>query len=167
MKKLIPLLFLILTGCASSQYVSRDAVEIVNDPYADKIEYLGITHGEKADGLKADSHNYFLRSLRDADTGEVRHQLYIENYYLASNWKFYERASYMGGEDAEFVKISSEVITCPGGCVYNEIFAVMIPDNRLRDESDGISLKVYAQSGNEMIIDISERQITAQIKALD
>ena len=164
-------LMIILSGCSSSRFVSRDSVEIHRDDFSSEIEYLGITQQSKelsSTDFGDDSFSFFLRSFKDIDTGEVNHQIYVDVYYMTSNWKFYQRASFEGGTNADFVMIGRNVVTCTHGlCVYNEVFGIQIPNNALYDNIDGLSVKAYAQSGHELIVKLSEEQIQAQLQALE
>lgn len=168
----IPLiaLALIAVGCgASSNFVEREYVEVNDDPYSAETEYLGITH-QDTDGpaIGGYSYNTFFRSWLDDETGEVEHQLYVNVYYMASQWRFFNRAAFEGGQEADFVRINRNVENCTGygPCAYNEVFGIMFTPEMMEEKSEGSSLKIYADSGHELILPIASEQVNAQLNLL-
>src|SRR5690625_2272846 len=158
----LPIL-IILIGCSTSRFIERDSVEVSRDSFSSQTEYLGIT--ERSAGLAVtdfgdDSYSYFLRSWVD-DSGEIKHQIYVDLYYMSSSWKFYERAAFEGGREASFVGISRSVETCTGHgfCAHNEVFGIGIDHEDLEQSRSGIAVKAYAQSGSELIIRSEERRV--------
>lgn len=161
-------LMIILSGCSSSRFVSRDSVEIHRDDFSSQIEYLGVTKQINAESISDEGVNYFLRSFENTESGNIEHQIYVDIYYMSSSWRYYQRAAYEGGDDADFVQINRDVVTCTSGiCAFNEVFGIQVPHGVLMENIDGLRLKAYAQSGNEFIIELSEEQITAQLNALE
>jgi hypothetical protein len=110
--------------------------------------------------------SYFIRSWVDKAKGGVEHQLYAF-YAYSGDWKFWNRAN---GEDAnvlKFTEISHDVGSCYGGCSLYENFGVDLPDSLLRAHPTGYQIKVYAKSGDSMILTVSPNQIAAQLRVVD
>ncbi|MEX1213313.1 MAG: hypothetical protein WEA36_10750 [Balneolaceae bacterium] len=161
------ILLLILTSCAGSGYVTRDAVQVIEDPYSDSIQYAGVTN--TVEGTMGDlvGYNSFLRTWANKETGEVSHQLYIDINYFNSDWIFFSHATFIGGTPAELTQINREVITCTiGGCGYNEVVGIDFTTEELRSLTEGTSLKLYSESGYEEIVEIRPDQVNAQLATI-
>lgn len=159
---------LLFTGCAGSQFVTRDQVEIDRDPYKSVVTYSGITQrNTNGQNMYSTGYSYFIRSWTESESMSASHQIYIESMYVG-DWKFYRKATLLGGEELEVIDIDSEVVTCTGYgiCTLKEVIGVDLPHEYLVNNPDGISMKVFAQSGDEIIVDLSADQISAQLTAM-
>jgi hypothetical protein len=171
MKKLyllfIPLIFV---GCSSSMYFTEQESPIVkNDSYSEQTQIIGISKRSKADGggIGGTSINYFLRSFINKNDTTTLHQIYIESVYVGNDWNFYQRASLEGGKNLELLEIGRDVSCSSYVCTYEETVAVTIPEDILEESTSGLSLKVYAQSGNEFVVDLTPKQISAQLQEIN
>jgi len=109
---------------------------------------------------------YCLRSFVDRQTGETRHQLYVSDSYAGTE-RHWNAAHDGAGQPLRFFEISQHGITCEGGCSYTEEFAANLPETELRANPQGLRVTFTARSGDEMTVDVSGGQITAQLAAVD
>jgi len=109
---------------------------------------------------------FFLRSYLLKETGEVRHQLYVRISY-GEDWRFVYGANDSEAQSLEFIQIDRDPWGCSrSGCNHTEDFAAIIPDSALRDSRKGYSVKFYAKNGKDIILTVTEHQITAQLDAI-
>ena len=171
MQFLFSFLMVTLLGCAvrelpPSSPPLQTAVKVEESPSESFTTFLGIKQPYPGDA----SNNYFLRSVVEKTSGQVAHQLYVANYYRSSEgWIVWSRAN---GEDAqplEFVSIHRGVISCGAdvGCALEEDFGAVIPDPKLRAYQGGFSVKFYAETGKELVIQLTSQQIQQQLKAIE
>ena len=108
-----------------------------------------------------------LRSSIDTKTGEVAHQLYVEDSYFGAerNW---EAAADPAGQKLRFIAISKNQITCDNGCSYAEEFAVGLPEALMRaPRPQGLAISFTAHSGARQTIIVPGDLITRQLAAID
>ena len=140
------------------------SVKIEDSKFENTVTFVGI---QKSYG--DDKYNkYFLRSWLHKTSDEVRHQLYVSDYYKG-DWEFWSRANSQDAQPLEFVSISRDVIYCGsyGGCSHAESFGALIPDAILKAHQDSFTVKFYAKSGKEMVITLTSQQIQMQLKAIE
>jgi len=141
----------------------RAEVVVDADEFDSDVTFLGVER-------QIDGHDKwntaFLRSWLNAKG--VSHQIYVVHYYR-HDWRFYERASGIGGRSVDFVSIDRDVVDCTAGtCSYNEVFGVSLSDSELRAAtSDGFRFKAYARSGHELEVFLSPEQVRAQLAAIE
>lgn len=171
MKKLFLLFIpLIFVGCSSSMYFTEQESPVVkNDSYSEETQILGISKRSKAEGggIGGTSINYFLRSFINKNDSTTLHQVYIQSVYVGSDWNFYQRASLEGGKNLELLEIGRDVSCSSYVCTYEETVAATIPNDILEESTSGLSLKVYAKSGNSFIVNLTAEQISAQLKEIN
>lgn len=169
-KKIIPLFFItiLLSACAAGGLVTRDTVEADTDEFDTSVTFRGITetNGESESFGASNSRTYFIRSFLDKESGEISHQLYISIDYF-NDWRFYNRASLVGGDNPEFIEIASDVDCSSYGCTYNEQMAVTMSDKYLRDHENGFKVKVSSKSGHETVINVTSNQIVKQLQKIE
>ena len=107
-----------------------------------------------------------LRSSIDTKTGEVAHQLYVEDSYFGAerNW---EAAADPAGQKLRFIAISKNQITCDNGCSYAEEFAAGLPEALLRARPQGLPISFTARSGARQTIIVPSDLIQKQLAAID
>ena len=107
-----------------------------------------------------------LRSSIDTKTGEVAHQLYVEDSYFGAerNW---EAAADPAGQKLRFIAISKNQITCENGCSYAEEFAAGLPETLLRARPQGLPITFTAHSGARQTIIVPGDLIAKQLAAID
>lgn len=108
----------------------------------------------------------FLRSWVAKSDGEVSHQIYVLDHY-SGDWKFWSRANSQDATPLEFTQISRDVGSCSAGCDFWESFGVTVADSTLRSHRTGYAVKVYARSGDSMVLTVTGDQIAAQLAAVD
>src|SRR5260370_6393032 len=109
---------------------------------------------------------YALRSWLDTRSGEVAHQLYVEDSYFGAkrNW---EAARDKAGEKLRFVEISNNEITCNPGCSYAEEFAAALPEALLRANLQGLVVTFTAKSGADKTLIVPGDLVAKQLAAVD
>lgn len=127
---------------ASAEDVAKK-VTIKNDPLDTSIVLS--TENFKRDkvnfiGTGADK---FLRASIDKTTGETIYQVYFWSQYISSSWAFMDGMTYetpSGPASAEVRRLASDV-NCSSsayvGCTYLEHIAADIPEDILRNVSNG------------------------------
>jgi hypothetical protein len=109
---------------------------------------------------------YALRSLLDRETGESVTQLYVADSYFgaARGW---DEAHDAAGRPLRFSHISTDRITCDGGCAYAEEFAASLPEAVLRAHDAELSITFTARSGTMMTIRLPRPLIAGQLAAVE
>ena len=122
-------------------------------------------HGEPFLGVPGTNFSA-LRSSIDTRTGEVVHQLYVEDSYFgaARNW---EAARDPAGQPLRFNHISKNEISCDNGCSYAEEFAASLPEALLRANPLGLAVGFTARSGAQQTILVPSELIQQQLAATD
>jgi hypothetical protein len=142
----------------------REEVQMVDSQFEAAAQFVGIevaTPGTNAG-------TYFLRSAVQKADGNTLHQLYVSHYYTG-DWIFWERANGQDARTLETVSLTRNVLACTAaGCRHLEVVGVTLSVDLLRSHAaDGYAVKLYAQTGREMVIDIGPDQITAQLARVD
>jgi hypothetical protein len=121
-------------------------------------------HAEPFLGI-ANTNFSLLRSFIDTRTGEVVHQLYVEDSYPGAerNWNAVRLAA---GGSLRFVPITKNEITCDAGCSYAEGFAASLPEALLRADPQGFTVVFTARSGVERIVTVPGDLIATQLAAV-
>lgn len=119
--------------------------------------------------LGVDDTNYFaLRSWLDTKTGEVAHQLYVEDSYYGGPYTWdgvHETAS---NKPLRFIAISRNEITCDLGCAYADEFAAALPEDVLRAHGEGgLSVTFTARDGKTLSVSVPGRMIAEELTAVD
>jgi hypothetical protein len=122
-----------------------------------------IQHAEPFLGVSG-TNFYLLRSMIDTRTGEIVHQLYVEDSYFGAerNWNAARDAT---GQPLRFIAISRNEITCEGACSYAEEFATALPETPLRGNPQGLTVIFTARSGAEKRIAVPGELIARQLAA--
>ncbi len=107
-----------------------------------------------------------LRSFLDRRTGATVHQLYVADSYSGAK-RDWNAARTAAGDPLPFLHISTNEISCEGGCSYAEEFAATIPEKELRSSPEGLAVTFTAHSGDKKTILVSGEQVSAQLAALD
>ena len=123
-----------------------------------------LQHAEPFLGV-ADTNFYLLRSMIDTRTGEIAHQLYVEDSYFGAerNWN---AARDMTGQPLRFIAIGKNQITCETGCAYAEEFAAALPEALLRANPQGLTVVFTARSGAEKRIAVPGELVARQVAAV-
>jgi hypothetical protein len=123
-----------------------------------------LQHAEPFLGV-ADTNFYLLRSMIDTRTGEIAHQLYVEDSYFGAErgWNAARDAS---GQPLRFIPIGKNEISCETGCSYAEEFAAALPEALLRANPQGLRIVFTARSGAEKTIAVPGELVTKQVAAV-
>lgn len=113
------------------------------------------------------SGEWFLRSFVDKKTGTVTDQLYVDLSYIGA-WKFFDRAADDHATPLDVVVIGRDVGDCAGGCSLEETIGVTLDDQTLRSRAaTGYEVKIYADSGDALVLPITPQMIGEQMAAID
>lgn len=179
--KIIALLILI-SGCANTtnytptEYTptiqEEKKVKIQDSEFEKNIEFIGISD-YNVGPYGRDLGYSFIRSWLFKDTGGIAHQLYIRDEYSAENWRNWRTASTEDAEMLEITNIGSDVESCShskyskSSCRYEESFGIDISSINLQDKiNTGFRIKVYAKNGENMVIQVTPKQIKLQLEAI-
>lgn len=96
------------------------------------------------------------------------HQLYINIWYHSGSWRFYESASFEGGQKADIQKISRDVASCQTYfCNYDEHFGISLTESFLRQhEKRGFEVRVEAKSGHKNVLTVPAEYIQGYLLAV-
>ena len=123
-----------------------------------------LQHAEPFLGV-ADTNFYLLRSMIDTRTGEIAHQLYVEDSYFGAE-RGWNAARDMTGQPLRFIAIGKNQITCETGCSYAEEFAAALPEALLRASPQGLTVVFTARSGAEKTIAVPGELVAKQVAAV-
>ena len=122
-------------------------------------------HGEPYLGIASTNFD-LLRSFIDTRTGEVAHQLYVQDSYGGPT-RHWNAARLATGQTLRFLPITVSEVTCENGCSYAEEFAAALPEQELRSNPQGITVFFKAKSGAQMAIPVSGDLIAKQLAGVD
>src|SRR6266851_6263207 len=108
---------------------------------------------------------YLLRSMIDTRTGEIAHQLYVEDSYFGAE-RGWNAARDATGQPLRFIAISKNQITCENGCSYAEEFGAALPEALLRANPQGLTVVFAARSGAEKTIAVPGELVAKQVAAV-
>jgi hypothetical protein len=123
-----------------------------------------LQHAEPFLGV-ADTNFYLLRSMIDTRSGEIAHQLYVEDSYFGAE-RGWNAARDATGQPLRFIAIGKNQITCENGCSYAEEFAAVLPEALLRANPQGVMVVFAARSGAEKRIAVPGGLVAKQLAAL-
>jgi hypothetical protein len=110
---------------------------------------------------------WFIRGWVDKSSGAATYQLYVQTGYLW-HWRFWQAAADDHAGPHQVVPIDRTVEDCGGGlCAYDETVGVELDDAFIRSRAGGFQLKLSGQSGDELILSVSQDQIAPVLAAVD
>lgn len=182
MKKIhfIILICLLLGGCAKD-YARAPSAEILKDVTKggsdfDSMTYVALPHLTSAldrGFLKGmDNLDYYLATSKDKSTGKVFPKLVLNIKYFDTDWRFYNSASFKGGEQPAFKLVSRKVNDCSTyktlepRCNYQEIMVIVLDDNFIRNNKNGFSVRFNSQNGQNNMVVIEENYMSAFIETI-
>jgi len=140
-----------------------ESVKVLNGDSEDKFEGLQMSESKRVGMLdEYDYQDYFLKGLKNKNTGLIQHQLNLKLKYTWSQRKNYSYASicdkWQGCKNAEkldIALISSSASSCTtDNCDYTEILELNLSDDFLRNNmEEGFSVSFNSKkSTNEITI---------------
>jgi len=140
-----------------------ESVKVLNSDSEVKFEGLQMSESKRVGMLdEYDYQDYFLKGLKNKNTGLIQHQLYLKLKYTWSQRKNYSSASFcdkwQGCENADkldITLISSSASSCTTyACNYTEIMELNLSNDFLKNNiNDGFSVSFNSKkSKNEITI---------------
>ena len=140
-----------------------ESVKVLNDDSQIRFEGVQMSEVKRVGMLdEYDYQDYFLKGLKNKNTGLIQHQLNLKLKYTWSQLKNYSSASFcdkwQGCENAEkldITLISSSASSCtPDTCDYSEIMELNLSDDFLKNNmEDGFTVSFNSKkSTNEITI---------------
>jgi len=140
-----------------------ESVKVLNDDSQIRFEGVQMSEVKRVSMLdEYDYQDYFLKGLKNKNTGLIQHQLNLKLKYTWSQLKNYSSASFcdkwQGCENAEkldITLISSSASSCtPDTCDYSEIMELNLSDDFLKNNmEDGFTVSFNSKkSTNEITI---------------
>ncbi len=170
MKSLVALIVAaLIAGCAN--YETMTTEEFSNRQVVEDSEFerhLKLDGGRIVADLPGgllDTGSVYLRfrGWIDKNSPSIQsHQLYMHITYSTPNsWRFYKRATFLGGAIADLKEISREVNFCmTTRCDYTEVVGVDIPVDMLL-LGEEIRLQVSAKSGHKAVVSVPQNYVIA------
>jgi hypothetical protein len=93
-------------------------------------------------------------------TGQVEQQLFFLVLYQTTNWAHFNVAADEQANLFPVKPIGSTVSACTvgsGNCIFQEDFAVTLPDDKLK--LNGFRIKVSAQNGMSFVVPVTQDMI--------
>jgi hypothetical protein len=154
---------------------NKSAIDAINiSKYAENVKVISGDSEVKFEGLQMsekkrvgmldeyDYQDYYLKGLKDKNTGLIQHQLFVKLKYTWKKRKNYSSASFcdkwQGCENeaqVDITLISSRASNCsPTECDYTEVMELNLTDDFLRNSiDDGFSVSFNSKkSTNEITI---------------
>lgn len=161
--------FLLLTGCANYETMTTEEFS-----ERQSVENSGFERHVKLDGGRIiadlpsgifETGQIYLRFrgwIDKHDTNAQSHQLYVAiNYFTLNSWRFYNRATFYGGEVASLTEISRDVNYCTTyQCDYTEVVGIAMPMDKIL-LGDPIQIQITAKSGHKAVISIPQNYVLA------
>jgi len=148
--------------------LGADQVEMTKEQGGKFLAFVGpkLQHTEAF--LRVDDTNYFcLRSWLDTRSGEVAHQVYVEDSYYGSPYRW-DGAHDADNKTLRFIAISRNEISCDQGCSYADEFAAALPEDLLRAHRDsGLAVTFTAQTGKTLALTVPGLFIAEELAAVD
>ena len=138
-----------------------ESVKVLTSDSEVKFEGLQMSESKRVGMLdEYDYQDYFLKGLKNKNTGLIQHQLYLKIKYTWSQRKNYSSASlcdkWQGCENADkldITLISSSASSCTTyACDYSEIMELNLSDDFLRSRmADGFSVSFNSKKSTTEI----------------
>jgi hypothetical protein len=165
---------LALGGCAALQPEEKlppqpqaEGVELTKEQNGRFIAFVGpkLQHTEPFLGVGGT--NYFvLRSWLDNKTGDVAHQLYVEDSYYGGPY-LWDGVHDADAKKLRFIPISRNQITCDEGCAYADEFAAELPQDYLRAHQSGLAVTFTSSTGKTLTLNVPANLVTEEVTAVD
>lgn len=145
-----------------------DQVEMTKEQGGKFLAFVGpkLLHTQAFLGVE-DTNYFCLRSWLDTRSGEVAHQVYVEDSYYGAPYRW-DGAHDADNKKLRFIAISRNEISCDQGCSYADEFAAALPEDLLRAHRDsGLTVTFTAQTGKTLSVSVPSRFIAEELTAVD
>jgi hypothetical protein len=143
-------------------------VEISKQQGGRFIAFVGPKQQHTGPFLDVPDTNFFcLRSWLDNKTGEVAHQLYVENSYYGGPFLWNDVRDTKSNASLKFIPISRNQISCERGCSFDDEFAASLPEDYLRAHRDGFAVTFIAENNKTLEVKVPPELVTAELNAVD
>jgi hypothetical protein len=152
----------------STTPASAVEVNVRDDPQKPNIEYstpeVFVLGG---DILTDDQMSWYVDTLKDRKSGNVRSLLAVFVTYRDYHGRHYETALLKGGEILHAKRVKSSVASCNGSkCNYLEVIVIDLPTPLMKaSASTGVSIQLIGDTPASKIIDVSADHIASINKA--
>jgi hypothetical protein len=170
------LLALAMGGCAMLQPEEKlppvaqpeaQPVQLTKQQNGRFIAFVGPRRQHTEPFLGVSDTNFFtLRSWYDNKTGEVAHQLYVEDSYDGKPY-LWDGAHDTDNTKLHFIPISRNEITCEGRCSYADEFAAELPEDYLRAHQKGMAIIFTTSDGKALTVAVPTELVVAELSAVD
>ncbi|SDC49905.1 PDZ domain-containing protein [Sphingomonas sp. YR710] len=160
------LVLLLLTLAAPAAARPDLAVRIEGDRFSPLVTFHGPEFGH--DSFLGTNRTWHIRSWVDRRTTLAEHQLYVAIDYV-DGARGYWRAANDDAQDMAVTRLVFDKGTrgCKGLCDYSEAIGIDLPEALLEAKATtGFQIKLYARSGDTLILDIPRDEIAAQLQAI-
>jgi hypothetical protein len=158
---------IIAAGCLlQASPVQAREIKITDDRFRPFREY---TTGEIRIGNASGLASKQLVGRVDRQTGALTTLLQFEIAYLGNHKRSYENARNNRAEPLTFKPIRRHAKCHPrNGCVYSEMFLVIIPEAELRQvPGAGYQIKAFARNGPDILVTIPKELIARLFAKID
>lgn len=178
-----PIILALQAGCAAvappyhgpTEYViehvppERIMIERQGTEFEPHIEYSSPLLKE---GYRSNTWLFGLYVKKDRESGARTNFIQAANIYTppagsGGSWKHWQDARSREARALEFARVDSDVSCGYGSCTHTETFNIYIPESLMRPTEAGLRVKVYARSGDEMILRVPPNILTAMETALE
>lgn len=160
----------LLSGCvASAPQQPRTAEQVSagvkkdDTKFDSLIRHVGpsVTYSVQRPGLGSDDITWTVRAFTSKTNGATERQLYARVMHSDKRWRFFNSASFVGGDLAKTVRIDSTPSCHRYGCTLTEVVGVDLPDQKWRAATGaGLEVRLNAQSGGHVVIKIPAEYIS-------
>jgi hypothetical protein len=158
---------ILAAGCVlQASLVQAGQIKINDDRFRPFREY---TTGEIRAGNGNGLGSQQLVGRVDRKTGALTTLLQVQIAYLGNHKRSYENARNARAEPLRLNSIQRHAKCRPkNGCVYSEIFLVIIPEAELRQSARaGYQVKAFARNGPDILVTIPKELITSLFAKID
>jgi hypothetical protein len=153
---------------AAQSRAPSGAISIDDDPYKQGIFYrsdLGVVMSPEA------SVRWKLIGRKLRRYNIRAHYINVQIEYSAIGWSHYEQAITDRGEALSLQPSGRDISSCAGGlgrCTYSESFDIALGEAQMRrGASEGLGIRLYAQSGRGAIITIPPSLVQALLAEME
>jgi hypothetical protein len=146
-------------------------IDVKDDPYQPYIEYQsGLSSDNRTIGLaNYDNMSWLVIGRKSRKTSDTFFFVQWRNSYVATDWRFYERASDSAANELEMQQVSRDVGTCfsDGSCSHVELYSfVFTQPQMVAGRASGLSFKIYAHDGSAKVVSVNPRIVDNLLRTM-